>query len=337
MKAYLLTKSGSPESLKIHNVPEPEAKSGQVKIKVKYIGINYAEILSRQGKYGWAPKRPYIPGMEGVGEVVAVGEGVSKCKPGDNVIFGAQNGSYGEYIVADQHLVIPLLPNLSEEENAAFLVNFLTAWVGLVKLGRIEKEDRVLIQVAAGGVGSAAVQIAKAYGATVFGTVGSDHKIELLNRLGVDHPINYRKNDFYKLIRDTGNGIDLILEVVGGDVFKKSLALLNPFGRMVVIGYASNPLNKWNPLTWYKAWKNAPKVGIMDMVKRSYAIMGSHIGYLSANAEIAKEIITEAAGFVASHNLKPIVGKLFDFDKLPEAHAWMESRQSTGKILVKVG
>jgi len=336
MKAYLLTKSGPPESLSIHDVPEPEPGTGQVKIKVKYFGINYAEILSRKGKYGWAPRRPYIPGMEGMGEVVATGEGVERCKVGDKVIFGAQYGSYAEYIATDQHLVIPLLQHLTEEENAAFLVNFLTAWVGLVKLGKITREDRVLIQVAAGGVGSAAVQIAKAFGASVFGTVGSDHKIELLQRLGVDYPINYNKSDFFELIQQTGNGVDLVLEVVGGKVFRKSLELLNPFGRMVVIGYASNPLNKYNPFTWYKAWKNAPRFNIMDVVIRSYAIMGSHIGYLSANADVSEGIIKEASEFAANHNLKPIVGKIFEFEKLADAHAWMESRQSVGKIVVKV-
>jgi len=336
MKAYLLKTTGKPETLKIHDVAEPVVQADKVKIKINFIGINYAEILSRKGKYSWAPPRPYTPGMEGSGEVVEIGSGVNHVKPGDKVFFGGQYGSYAEFILADKHLVHPILPSLTDEENAAFLVNFLTAWVGLVRLGKVQQKDRVLIQVAAGGVGSAAVQIAKAFGATVFGTVGSDHKIELLNKLGVDQPINYNKEDFYQVIRNTGSGVDLILEVVGGEVFKKSLQLLNPFGRIIVIGYASNPFQKFNPFSWWKAWKNAPKVRIMDMVQRSYAIMGSHIGYLSANPEVAKEIIDEAVAFVENHKLKPIVGKVFDFDKLPEAHAWMESRQSVGKILVKI-
>jgi NADPH2:quinone reductase len=336
MKAYLLTRHGKPNVLKIHEVPEPKMLPDQVKIRVKFIGINYAEILSRRGLYRWAPKRPYIPGLEGMGEIMAVGQDVHHVKPGQEVIFGSQFGSYAEVICADKHLVFPIFNKFTAEENGAFLVNFLTAWVALVKLGKIQSKDNVLIQAAGGGVGSAAVQIAKGFGCKVFGTIGSDHKIELLRNLGVDHPVNYNQVDFYSFIKEKVEGIDLVLEVVGGDVFNKSLQLLNPFGRLVVIGYAGIPLKKFNPYTWWLTWKNAPKINIIKMVQGSYGISGSHLGYLSANSKVAAEVEHELRNFVEEKNLKPVVGKIFDFDYLPEAHAFMESRQSTGKLLVRV-
>lgn len=332
----MLNKSGKPDVLKIHNVDEPGLSEGKVKIKVSYIGINYAEILSRQGKYRWAPNRPYIPGMEGAGEVIEVGQGVDHVKAGDMVIFGGQYGSYAEIICADKHLVYPVFDQFTLEENAAYLVNFLTAWVALVKLGHIKSEDKVLIQAAAGGVGSAAVQIAAGHGCEIFGTVGSDHKFDLLNKLGVTHPINYNTTDFFDYIKAESGGIDLVLEVVGGEVFRKSRRLLNPFGRLVVIGYAGNPFKKFNPYSWYLTWKNAPSVNILTMVKNSYAISGSHLGYLSSNAEVAQQVASELREFVVAKGLKPIVGKVFDFEELPDAHAFMESRQSVGKLLVKV-
>ncbi|HEX9649877.1 MAG TPA: zinc-binding dehydrogenase [Cyclobacteriaceae bacterium] len=336
MKAYLLTRHGKPEVLKIHEVPEPQILPDKVKIRVMFIGINYAEILSRRGLYRWAPKRPYIPGLEGMGEVIEVGSKVEHVKPGQKVIFGSQFGSYAEVICADMHLVFPVFSQFALEENGAFLVNFLTAWVALVKLGKIKSADKVLIQAAGGGVGTAAVQIAKGFGCDIFGTIGSDHKIELIRNLGVAHPINYNKVDFYQFIKEKVEGVDLVLEVVGGDVFKKSLDLLNPFGRLVVIGYAGIPFKKFNPYTWWLTWKHAPKVNILKMVQRSYSISGSHLGYLSGNSKVAVEVEMELRRFVQEKNLKPVIGKIFDFDHLPDAHAFMESRQSTGKLLVKV-
>jgi NADPH:quinone reductase-like Zn-dependent oxidoreductase len=334
MKAYVLRKSGAAESLKMGEVPEPVPTDDEVKVKVRSIGINYAEILSRRGQYRWAPKRPYIPGMEAYGEVVEIGSAVTNFKIGDKVVVGGQYGAYAEYVVSKEHLTFPAGKTLTAAENAAFLVSFMTAYVALVKLAKVSPGERVLIQAAAGGVGTSAVQIAKALGAEVYGTASRDEKMQLLKELGCDHPINYHKEDFATYIKKNGGGVDAVLEVVGGDVFKKSVESLNTFGKLVVVGYASIPFKKWNPLTWYPTWKNAPKVDVMKMAAASSGIMATHVGYLTEKPEISKSAWEELSAFIEKHAIKPVVGKTFQFEDLSEAHAWVESRENVGKTVV---
>ncbi|MEQ8881085.1 MAG: zinc-binding dehydrogenase [Cyclobacteriaceae bacterium] len=336
MKAYLLTKTGKPEVLKISNIDKPTPREDEVLIRSEAIGINYAEILSRKGQYQWAPEKPYIPGMEAYGEVIALGSKVTTHKVGDKVICGGQFGSYGEYFCTKEWLAFPGISGYSAEENAALLVNFMTAWVALVKLGRLNVGEQILIHAGAGGVGSAAIKLGKAMGCKVYATAGSDEKVKLMKGLGADIPINYRTQDFVKVLDGHGvESVDFVLEVVGGEVFKKSINLLHPFGRLVVAGYASIPYKKWNPLTWWPTWRDAPKAQIMDMAKKSIGIFATHIGYLTGREEVAKQVVQEMYDFVAKHELKPLVGKTFAFDQMAEAHAYMESRKSVGKIIVK--
>jgi len=336
MKAYLLNNHGSPGVLKIHEVDSPELKPANIKIKTSILGLNYAEILSRKGQYNWAPKRPYIPGMEGFGEVAEIGEGCTRFKEGDKVIFGSQFGAYAEEIVIPEHMAFDCVDGYSDEENAAFLVNFMTAWISLFNMGRIRPEDVVMIQAAAGGVGTAAVQLAKKFGCKVYGTAGNNDKLKILKALGVNEAINYRQDDFYEIIKLKEGGVDFVLEVVGGDVFKKSLALLNPFGRLIVTGYASIPLKRWNPWTWWLTWKHAPKVNILKMAQSSYGILASHIGYLIENKEVVAKNWADLTGFVKKHEIKPVIGGVYEFDEMSQAHEFIESRQSVGKVLVKV-
>lgn len=212
----------------------------------------------------------------------------------------------------------------------------MTAWVALKKLCRVEPGERVLIQAAAGGVGTAAVQLAKKLGCHVYGTASKQEKLELIEKLGADKGINYATEDFYEVIMEDGGGVDCVLEVVGGEVFRKSLDLLNPFGRIAVIGFASINLNKWNPITWWQTWKAAPKVRLMNMAIKSQGIYASHIGYLTENEEVTSAIWDELKAFIEKHKIRPIIGKVFTFDKMSDAHTYMESRASTGKIVVKV-
>lgn len=336
MRAYEFRKSGKPEVLKLRDLAEPVLKKKEVKVKIECIGINYAEILSRKGMYGWAPKKPYTPGMEAYGEVVEVGSEVQNRAVGEKVIVGRQYGSYAEFICVEQHLCFPAIKDFTPEENAAYLVNFMTAWVALKKMCRVAAGERILIHAAAGGVGTAAVQIGKALGCTVYGTASKPEKLELIEKLGAKKAINYSIQDFYHEIIADGGKVDCVLEVVGGEVFRKSLKLLKPFGSIAVIGFASINFKKWNPVSWWKTWKDAPKVKILSMLKRSQGIYASHIGYLTDNIEVTATIWEELKSFTEKNGLRPVVGKVFNFDELPEAHRYMESRDSVGKIVVKV-
>ncbi len=307
-----------------------------MKIRVERIGLNYAEIQSRKGLYGWAPKLPYILGMEAYGEIIETSPEITENRIGEKVIVGTQYGSYAEIITVSQQQALPILPDFSPDENAAFAVNYLTAWVALMKMARLQPTDRVLIQAAGGGVGTAAVQIAKAYGCTVYGTASSDDKIELMRSLDVDIPINYKTDDFAEVIRNTtdGAGVDVVLEVVGGEVFRKSRRLLNPFGRIVVAGFAMLNLNKWNPLSWWNTWKAIPKASVSSLGESSTGLMATHLGYLLKDPKLMATTWSELTQFVKTHSFKPIVGHTFTFEDLPKAHRLMESRKSHGKIVI---
>lgn len=338
MKAYVLKKVGSTDVLKISDIDSPHVGKGEVRVKTQTIGLNYAEIQSRKGLYGWAPKRPYIPGMEAFGKILEIGEDVADLKPGMDAIVVSQYGSYAEEIVVPSSQVLPACIDFTAAENAAFAVQFMTAWVALFEICRMTATDRVLIQAAAGGVGTAAVQLAKALGCEVFGTASQESKLELLRKLEVDHPINYKRTDFAEFIREQtgGEGVEVVLEVVGGDVFYKSLDLLNPFGRIAVIGFASLNLNKWNPFSWWKTWQAIPRVKINDMAMASQVVGASHLGYLLQDTKRMLRIWNDLTNFTLEHELKPIVGHEFNFAEMADAHRLMESRNSSGKIVVHI-
>jgi len=337
MKAIQLKQSGKPSVLQIQEVPTPIPGNGQVCVKIQTIGINYAEILSRKGLYGWAPKKPYVLGMEAFGTIDKLGGGV-KREIGEKVVVGTQYGCYAEYIVIDHQKALPAQEDYSAEENAAFTVNYMTAWISLFEMARLRSSDTVLVQAAAGGVGTAAVQLAKKYGCKVFGTAGNDEKMAVLKKMNTDAAINYREKDFEQEIREITNnlGVDVVLEVVGGDIYKKSLRLLSPFGRIVVAGFASLDYKKWNPMSIWKTLRAIPRANIKNMSEYSYGVLSSHIGYLLKHPQLMTTIWSDLNRFVKQNQIRPIIGKVFAFDEVPKAHDFMESRKSFGKIVIKI-
>jgi NADPH2:quinone reductase len=336
MRAVVLSKTGKPEVLKVSDVPKPSPGKGEVLVKLSYSGVNYAEILSRKGIYGWAVKRPYVLGMEGAGTIEAVGEGVDSSRIGQQVMIGTQYGCYAEYVAVPEFLAIPAIEGYEMTESAAFLVNYLTAWVSLFTLAKLQMGEKVLITAAAGGVGSAAVQLSVKQGCKVYGLAGNEAKIKFLNSLGVTAAISYYQKDWPEQLRKASGGVDVVLEMVGGEVFQHAFESLNHFGRLTVAGFASMDLKKWNPVSWYKTWKDAPKVNIMKLAHKSAAIMATHLGYLLDDPQKMMQIFQELRTFVEAHNIHPIVGKIFPLEEVAEAHRWIESRQSVGKVLLKI-
>lgn len=336
MKAYILKSSGKPSVLKLQEVPDPIPGRGEVLVDMKFIGINYAEILSRKGLYGWAPKRPYILGMEGSGVIAEVGEDVDKNRMGQYVMVGTQYGCYAEKVVVSQEKAIPKIDGYSMQESAAFLVNYMTAWMALFELAKIQKNEKVLITAAAGGVGTAAIQLAAKFSCPVFGLAGSQDKIEFIKSFGATAGCNYREQDCFEKLRDLTSGVDLVVEMVGGRVYKESFKLLNPLGRMSVIGFASLDINWWNPLSWWRTLRDIPRIKIMDLAIKSGGIMASHLGYLLKQPQLMQEILDRLINFVKENKIKPVIGKTFPFEDAPAAHEFIESRKSMGKILLEV-
>lgn len=338
MRAWLLRSTGGPEVLELVRLPDPSPGPGQVAVRVEAIGINYAETLSRRGLYGWAPKKPYVPGMEAVGVVEALGPGVTDRSVGQRVVCGMQHGAYAERVVVDQGTALPAVAAYSLEENAAFPVSFVTAWVALVEMARLRASDQVAVTAAAGGVGTAAVQIAVAHGASVLGLAGSEAKLERVRALGAARTVSYRRSDFpARLAEAAPDGLDVVLESVGGDVYRACLRRLAPFGRVVVIGYAGLDYARWNPLSWWRAWRNAPRMNVMKASMMSTGVLATHIGYLLPDLARLHRVWDDLTAFTARNALRPVVGRVFPFEELPEAHRFMESRESVGKLVVRVG
>jgi len=337
VKAILLTRHGPPELLSLVDVAEPAPERGQVRVRVETIGLNYAEVLSRKGQYGWAPPLPYVPGMEAYGEVEAVGPGVEHRRVGDKVIVLGQYGAYAEKLVVRETQAVPALAGYSAVENAAVAVNYLTAWVSLVEMARLRPGDRVLVTAAAGGVGTAAVQLAKHFGCTVYGAVGSDSKLEIVRGLGADHVVNYRTRDLAAELTDRfgPRGVDVVVALVAGEPYRAALGTLAPFGRIVIAGVAGLQVDRWNPLSWWRAWRDMPRPDVRQMAVGSYGVLASHLGYLLEWPDRLPRVWGELAAFLETHGVRPVVGAEFGFERMGEAHALMESRQSVGKIVIR--
>lgn len=339
MRAILLERHGRPRVLRPVEVPEPTPGPGELVVRVEAIGLNFAEVLSRRGQYGWAPPLPYVPGMEACGVVEAAGRGAQRARPGERVIVLGQHGAYAEKIVASELRVVPALARLSPAENAALAVNYLTAWVSLFEMARLRPGDRVLVHAAAGGVGTAAVQLAKGFACTVYGAVGSDRKLETVRALGADHVVNYRKLDLAaELERLAGERpVDVALALVAGAPYRAALRTLAPFGRVVIAGVAGLQYRLWNPLSVWRAWRDLPRPDVRRMAVASTGVLASHLGYLLDRPERLADVWRELVAFLDAHAIRPVVGAEFPFGQMPEAHALLESRESTGKVVVRLG
>ncbi len=320
VKAIVFDKLGGPEVMKIAEVPKPEVKPGMVLIKVRAAGINFADTLFRQGKYMMQPQLPDTPGVECSGEIEAVGAGVTNFKVGQRV---AALGSkmYAEYALAPAAQVIPLLDSIGFAEGAAFPIQVLTAWHMIHTAHKTAPGQTVLVHSAAGGVGIVAVQIAKAAGARVIGTVSSDGKFTLVKEHGADDVINYVTHDFAaEANRLTGGrGVDLILDAVGATTLEKGLTCLAPFGHLILYGRAGGPPE---PLNLFKLFEKSAKVSTFTL----YTV--------SAMPEVMGRGIEESLKLMAEGKLKLVIGKSFPLADAAAAHEFMESRNSTGKLIL---
>jgi NADPH2:quinone reductase len=330
MRAFLLTRYGGPDVLKITDVPMPSPRPGEVRVKVRTIGINFAEVLSRRGLYGWAPALPYILGMEAFGEIDAVGEGVTSHEVGDRVIAGTQFGAYAEFICvpAERALVPPR--GFSAEESAAFAVNYMTAWIGLMELARLRPTDTLLVTSAAGGVGSAAVRIAKNFGARVIGAAGKG-KQDAVRASGADLALDYDDPHWHSQLGE----VNVALEMSGGKIYRTALRHLAPMGRIVIAG-ASNAFPRTrNPFARLAAARNLPRASIFDMLRRSYGVMSFHVGWLLDSGNVLSQW-DDLVRFTEEHDLRPLVGQQFAFEQMADAHRALEERRNVGKVVVRI-
>ncbi len=320
MKAIVFDKVGGPEVMHLADVPKPEVKPGTVLVKARAIGINFADTRFRQGQYLVQPKLPDTPGLEVSGVVEAVGEGVSNVKVGARVAaLGSK--AYAEYALAPAAQVIPLPDSISFEQGAAFPVQVLTAWHMLHTSHHTTPGQTVLIHSAAGGVGIVAIQIARAAGARVIGTVSSDGKAAPAKEYGANEVINYATHDFAaEAMRITGGkGVDLILDAVGATTFENGLKCLAPFGHTILYGAAGGPTQPLN---------------LFALFEKSLKVSGFVLYTVAAVPEVMRRGIEDSFKLMADGKLKLLIGKTFPLAQAAEAHRFMESRASTGKLLL---
>ncbi|OAQ51583.1 hypothetical protein HTG_16125 [Natrinema mahii] len=323
MKAIEVESYGDSDELSVVDVPTPEPGAGEVRIEIEAAGINFADIMQRRGHYPDGPEAPYVPGMEAAGTVDAVGEGVDDLSVGDRVVGMLDTGGYAEYVTAPAALLFPVPEAMSFDEAAGFPVQFLTAHASLFEWGGLEPDESVLIQAAAGGVGTAAVQLASNHGAAVFGTASTQEKLDLAAELGCDHPINYTETDFREVVEaeTDGEGVDLVLESVGDDVFDRSLDAMSHFGRMVTYGVASGV---------------PAEVSNQRLLFENKTVKGFHLGQATMHdPDRVMKAIPELTDGFASGDLEVILGESFALEDAAEAHQYIEDRKSSGKIVLK--
>lgn len=321
MKAIQFHEYGDPAVLQLVDIPVPEPKSGEVLIRVQATGVNFADTLQRKNQYIYTPVLPFTPGAEVAGTIERLGADVQSFFIGQRVVAFTTDGGDAEYVVAPEQLTVTLPEEIDFDSGAAIIIQGLTAFLMLKTIAELHPGQTVLVNAAAGGVGSVAVQLAKILGAKqVIATAGSPEKLELARSLGADSLVNYREPDWQEQVMHAtdGKGVDVILEAVGGEVFHKSLECLGTRGQLVVYGRSSGSTD-FDP---------------MILLDKNQSIKGfSLYGFLEN--PIYTESLNSLFEYIKQGQLKVHIGGVFPLEKAVEVHQLLESRSTQGKLILK--
>lgn len=336
MKSVQITAKGGPEVLRLVESPDPTPGPGQVRVRVKASGVNFADILMRMGMYPGAPKTPFAPGYEAAGAVDAVGQGVTLLKEGDRVIVPTNFGGYADTVLTTPDECFAIPRDKSFEDAAALTVNYLTAYEALIHQGGLQKGQRVLIHGAAGGVGIAAIQVARIFGAEIWGTA-SKSKHGALAKYGV-YCIDYRTEDFEARVKagTKGQGVHVALDPVGGVSFKKSYRSLAKGGKLILYGFsaaASGSKRSLPKLAW--AWLRTPSFSPFDLMMDNRGVVGLHLGRMTDQRETLAVGMRQLVSWWEEGKLEPLVGASFPAELAAKAHEYIQSRQNVGKVVLK--
>jgi len=340
MRAIPFHRAGEADGLRVEEWPKPEPTDNEILIQVKAFGLNFADIVARKGQYNDAPKFPFVPGYEVAGIVTGLGKNVKNFRTGDEVIAFTLFNGYAEFAVAEERAAVKKPAYLTFADAASIPVNFATAYHSLFETGTLRPGSKVLIHAGAGGVGLAAIQMAKNRGCTVFATAGSQKKLELLQQFKVDYPINYQETDFEREVRRIAGpaSLDVVLDSVGGSYFKKDLNLLRPHGRVVAFGAAA--FSERNIL---KLPALIPQVvsmltlSMIDLMLNSKGFYGVNmLRVAKENPDLLQHEMQQIMEMFAAEKIKAVVSRQMSWHQIGEAHHLLESRASTGKIVLMV-
>lgn len=339
MKAWVITSYGSPETaFELQERADEHPGPGQVAIEVEAFGLNFADIMARNGLYRDAPPLPAVVGYEVCGEVVEVGEGVDGLAVGQRVVAFTRFGGYATRVVTTADGAVPISKEMDAGKALALAVQYVTAWFSAEERVSLFPGDHVLVQAAAGGVGTALVQLAKRRGCVVYGTAGSAAKLDFLRSQGVDHPINYREEDFYEKIKALRgeDGLDVVFDSLGGKAFKKGFKLLRPGGRIVGFGASSRSGKGKGMLKDIRMLLGFGFYNPAFLLMQSRAVIGVNMLRVADHKPmLLKHCLQSVVELAEKGEIDPVVGAVFNADQLGEAHAYVEGRKSMGKVIVK--
>ena len=324
MKAVRFHQTGTPDVLVYEEVPDAIAGPGEILIRVDAVGLNYADTMRRRGEdYPEASPTPFTLGIEVAGTVAALGEGVTEPAVGTPVLATPGAGGYAQYIAVPAPMVIPLPDGFDAVNAAALVAHGMTAAIALRKSGRLVAGETVLIEGAAGGLGSFLVQLAKLYGAgKVIAAASTPEKRAIAEKLGADASVDYSQPDWAERVKELtgGRGVDLLMETAGGDNVNRALDALAPFGRMVYLGQSSGKSAQIDP------WR---------LTSHNHSVIGIYIAEYAAWPDLMTETMNELLGFPMTGKLTINVGKVMPLSQAAEAHRLLENGLTTGKVVLQ--
>ncbi|HET7221009.1 MAG TPA: NAD(P)H-quinone oxidoreductase [Vicinamibacterales bacterium] len=322
MLAIEISQPGPPDVLRLVERPTPTPGPGDVLVRVEAAGVNRPDIMQRLGKYPPPPGTSDIPGLEIAGTIIAVGPEVTRWQPGDVVCALVAGGGYADRCVAPEPQCLPIPRGLRPREAAAIPETFFTVWTNLFQRGRLAAGETVLIHGGSSGIGTTAIQLARAFGATVYATAGSDEKCAACERLGAV-AINYRSTNFVEVVRSatSGRGVDVILDMVGGAYLPRNVEALAKHGRLVQIGLLGGPRGELN---------------LSAVMQKRLTITGSTLRprTVQEKGAIARELEEEVWPLLANRQVAPVIDRTFPLAEAAEAHRLLESSEAIGKIVL---
>uniref|UniRef100_A0A9J8CDA9 Vesicle amine transport 1 n=1 Tax=Cyprinus carpio carpio TaxID=630221 RepID=A0A9J8CDA9_CYPCA len=341
-RALVLTGYGGYDKVKLQvKKGKPALKSGEVMVRVKMCGLNFADLMARQGLYDRLPSPPVTPGMECSGIIEAVGEDVTDRKVGDKVLVLNRSGMWQEVVVVATTHTFLMPEGMSFEEAAALPVNYITAYLMLFDFGHLRPNQSVLIHMAAGGVGIAATQLCKTVNdVTVFGTASAS-KHEVISQGGVTHTIDYRTRDYVEEIRkispkgEHSHRLDIVLDPLGGSDTHKGYNLLKPMGKLVSYG-AANMLagQKKNLFVVAKTWYQQFSVHTLSLIQGNRSVCGFHLGYLDSETELIAQAMAAVMDLYRQGKIKPRIDSTYHLEQVGDAMRRMQERNNIGKIIL---
>jgi putative PIG3 family NAD(P)H quinone oxidoreductase len=326
MTAIAITQPGGPLVLKPERRDVPEPAPGQILIKVRAAGVNRPDVLQRKGAYPPPPGASDLPGLEVAGEVAALGEGAARWRVGDQVCALTPGGGYAEYVAVHGTNALPLPVGFTFTEAAALPETFFTVWHNVFERGALKEGERFLVHGGTSGIGTTAIQLAKAFGAYVVTTAGSADKCEACLKLGADRAINYREEDFVSVVKEAtgGKGVDVILDMVGGDYIDRNYTAAAVDGRIVQIAFLGGP----------KATADFSKLMVKRLVHTGSTLRPRPVEF---KGEVAAALEQKVWPLLATRQVAPVMDMIFPLKEAWRAHERMEEGQHIGKIVLDVG